>query len=148
MRCTFCGQGADEYALIHRADRNGSDMSCIPCAIEKGVYCERHHKPHIGVDGRGGKGTVCMECVDTFVGRNANTAVKVQGRLVRYLPSDQMLRMLRWATEMETAWDMQTANVLLRGVTMEAHRQRRSIEEIVDVMVATRSADIILPHAF
>ena len=148
MKCTFCDQDADEYTLVHRADRDGQEMSCIPCAITHGVYCERHHTPHSGVDGRGGKGTVCMQCVGDFVSRRANTAVKVQKRLTRELPSAESLRMLRWAHEMEDAWQMETANVLLRGVMVEAYRQRRSYDEIVDIMVATQSADIILPHAF
>lgn len=148
MKCTFCGQGADEYVLIHRADRNGQDMSCLPCAIERGVYCERHHTPHSGVDGRGGRGTVCLQCVDDFVSRRANTAVAVQDQLVRELPETEQKRMLDWAREMEGVWDMQTANVLFRGVVMEAHRSRRTYDVVVNMMISTQSADIILPHAF
>lgn len=148
MKCTFCGQGADEYVLIHRAERNGQDMSCIPCAIKHGVYCERHRTPHSGVDGRGGKGTVCMQCVDDFVSRRANTAVKVLGRLTRGLPSVESLRMLRWAHEMENAWQMETANVVLRGVMIQAYQREGTFKKVIDTMIATQSADIILPHAF
>lgn len=66
MECEICGETVADLAIIPIKQENGSliTLACIKCAKDKGMFCTRHNRPHIGFE----DGThACILCIEEEV---------------------------------------------------------------------------------
>lgn len=149
MNCVFCGQDPELIVLTWRPDGSEQVMACLECAIERGVYCTQHKKPHTGINGRGGKGTICWDCVDAATLKHVGQADFFVRRLQEFLPKSEFDRIVQWVDDMEEPWShLDRLAIILRGLLLEAHRRRATPRDVVDGMIERRSADAMLPLAY
>ncbi|TSC71564.1 MAG: hypothetical protein G01um101438_1038 [Parcubacteria group bacterium Gr01-1014_38] len=144
MECPFCHQDPDTYTLVHRLDGSGQVMACIPCAIQQGLYCEKHQVPHSGHDSGG---TVCMECIKDDLREFAGEAPHFYTQLMDSLPEVERARIREWTDDMGDIWG-EPALVVLRGLVMEARRRHVAITDVVQDVIVDNFADAILPRAY
>lgn len=150
MECVFCkNEDPDVFVLTWLPDGSEQVQACRDCAIEYGVYCVQHEKPHSGFSGHAGNGTVCQECVDAVILKHVGQAPIFLGELKEKLPPKEFGRITEWLDAMEESWThLDRQAILLRGILLEAHRRRVPAREVVGGMIAQRSANAMLPFAF
>lgn len=148
MECAFCHVDPDVVALVWRPDGSEQVLACQECAEKEGVWCPVHRKARSGMNGGGGKGTVCLDCVERDLIRQGHRADYFRHSLFRGLPSPELRRLEEWIRDMRPVWQLRPSAILLRGILLEANRRRISPDHVVAEVLWTRTANPILPLAY
>lgn len=66
MKCEICGNDPKSIVILPKRQENGSliTLSCEPCAIASGMYCEKHQRPHQGFMD---ETTACIPCIEEIL---------------------------------------------------------------------------------
>lgn len=154
MECAFCHTDfARPDEVIYLAPRpDGSESvltACWDCINAQGMYCQKHKRVFSVTNGGGGKGTLCLECVDADMLKHVERAEGFRKLLRVGLPPEEWARVEEWVRDMEEAWDhLDALAILLRGILYEAHRRRVPALRVVEDCVAAGSAETLLPLAY
>lgn len=148
VECHFCRKDSDVIVLVPLPDKEGQACSCVPCAIGQEVYCTHHGTPHVGLSGGGGLGTICLKCSDEEERRCASSAERFYRSLLGKLPLRERQRLEAWVTDMRDPWKLSAPRIVLRGIVQEGLRRHVTFERVVEEVIATQSADAILPRAY
>jgi len=144
LNCEICGADPEEIAILPIKRLGGSlnTIACIPCAVESGVYCVDHNRPHLGFED---DTSACKQCIDEEVLELGPQADLVAGRIEDALPEDQYRCLKSWA-DMSSVVSGDTPNVcIVRSVVTLSLRTGRGIRITVDEVVHTKRPDTLLP---
>lgn len=148
MECVFCHCDPDVVATVPHPETLYAVFSCVPCATEHGLYCEKHDTPHAGYSGGGGSGTICLTCFHDERTRCAPDAEDMFYELAQQLPGAEWGRVREWLNDMSDVYQEDSPVMLLRGIVGEALRRRVPPQEVVRDAIAVQSASAILPLAY
>lgn len=146
MNCAFCRIDPDLVVLVPVKEngRTTSSFSCLDCAVKKGVYCEKHDRPHTGF--HGDDSTACLSCIEEEVQATEEDRTEEIYSLIRGVLKPDELEDLEDAIEMSSACTGNGDSVsLFRFIVTRAKRLHLSPDEIVVQVLEKRSAAIILP---
>lgn len=144
MICFFCGKDDfDPVILVPTWQPDGSlaAFACLDCSKSKGLYCEKHERPHIGFDDQT---TACVICIEELVKQEGHRAHKI-ATIVRNTVGHIGRADLAEAAEvaaMLTGGDEDIA--ILRFVASRALRNVISIDEVVGCIMREQSPSFIL----
>lgn len=147
MNCEICGGEIGDVAVLLPAlkpDGSLNAMACLDCAMESSAYCVDHQRPHVGFfDG----GTACIICIEEMVRAEEDQAEAIFDRFRAGLLEEEFERLEEWADPVSSLIGCSAAVQVLRGVITKALRSGQGIEEVVVQVVASKSADLLLPPA-
>lgn len=86
MNCEYCGVDPNPVVLLNKPQPDGrlTIYSCQDCAIEAGMFCSKHQRPHLGFMD---ETSACLRCIDEQV---AAEGEKIAGALTgRLISSDK-----------------------------------------------------------
>lgn len=147
MNCRFCGHDPELIMLVparRKFDGAIEVFSCRNCAIEKGLYCVKHDKPHIGFDGD--DTTACLSCIVEEVQVRKEMAEFLYRRLFRILPDPEWMELQEAAVIASTIMGENDAVAILRFMVTKAQREKVSVENIFDRVVQAGTASMLIPQ--
>ncbi|OGZ46107.1 MAG: hypothetical protein A3C84_03225 [Candidatus Ryanbacteria bacterium RIFCSPHIGHO2_02_FULL_48_12] len=145
MICVFCKK--DPLGVIvpvPKLDGNGQDMSCIPCAVEQGLGCAQHQEAHRWFATRKG-GHACKSCIQDMVLENIAREREIFVQIISSLSPNETTRITEWLCETTGGRD---ETRVLDALCMEAMTQGRTLQEVLEEVLTTQSADLIVPLAY
>jgi hypothetical protein len=144
MNCVFCGmKNMDVIVLVPVCQLDGSlsSLACLPCSIQKGLYCEKHDRPHIGFDDGT---TACIFCIDNLVKREMYRAHELTSKICEVISNSEIVSLNQAAgISSEVTGDSKDFSVL-RFVASRAQRSKLSIDEVISKIVEKESCQFIL----
>jgi len=127
---------------IQMKDGSLCTLACEECMKKSHTYCKEHDRIHIGfVDGT----TACSECVNKLrQSFSLNQAQKIASTILGdvSVPDAEKLRETAELSMMITGWSLPIA--ILHLAVARAVRSKQSVDEVVDNISNTESADSIL----
>jgi len=122
------------------ADGNLNKMVCLDCAKNSPAYCKKHHAPHLGfMDGS----TACARCIDELVKNKTPMAESIMNRIREDLPPKEFKNLLEWADH-PLVGPRETC--VLRFLATKALRSHKTIEGVIQQIIAEQSVYSIIPH--
>jgi len=145
MKCEICGKKDPKViGVLPIQMKNGNlcTLACEECMKKSHTYCKEHDRIHIGfIDGT----TACGECVNKLrQSFSLNQAQKIASTILGDVSVSDAER-LRETAEISmtvTGWSLPIAIIHL--VATRAVRSKQSVDEVVDNISNTESADSIL----
>ncbi len=141
--CEICGEKTDTIAMLPIPREDGSliTMGCVPCAIEKGCWCETHDCPYQSF---GPRGVTCLACIELLVWEHAD-----RDYLNQVLPIVPTLREGNEDREdlsmAARAMGCSDGLAFVRWVCTAACLAGKSPDEIIRQALETKDASAILP---
>jgi hypothetical protein len=145
MKCEICGEDIGEIVVslpLKRPDGRLNTMACLSCAEKSPAYCKKHKRPHLGfIDGT----TACIYCIEEMVAENRQKEINIFSNLRKYLPIEEVDRLLKWAEASSLITGTSPRTCILRAIATKAKRSNLSIEEVLEKIIEAKSVELILP---
>ncbi len=143
--CVFCKKDPPGViVLVPKLDGSGQDMSCIPCAVERGLACQIHQAAHWWFATRKG-GHACKSCIQDMVQEHIAREREIFVQIISSLPPNETTRITEWLCETMGGRD---ETRVLDALCTEAMTQGRTLEEVLGEVFTTQSAGLIVPLAY
>lgn len=151
MYCEICKSENSPIIVVlplRQEDGQLSTMACMNCAEKSSVFCNKHGRPHLGFnDGS----TACIFCIEEVVIAKQHEIPVILTTLGTQLPQKQYQRLLDWANFVSTMGKTMGADFgptqicILRALATKAMRSQTDIEEVVAMLIKTKSVSSIIP---
>lgn len=125
--CQVCGEDPDILVLLPEARGNKAILGCIACAIELGLYCERHNGPHTGFeDGL----SACLKCIEELSAKDEEVCRELLQRLRAELSDDEREDLDEWLETVTFVTGNSSARCFMRALAGKALRLGLPVEVI------------------
>ena len=144
MRCELCGCDPDIIVILPIKKQDGclNTIACLKCSKKSGHYCEKHERPHLGFEGD--DTSACVFCIEEMVSANFNLADRIFNRLNETVSALEMERLLEAAEIAGEITGQSTSVCVLRFIATKALRLKKTINEMIGLVVQGKNVDIIL----
>lgn len=142
--CMFCKKDPDIVLLVPTENGTGQDFSCIQCATEHNLYCTMHGSAHTWFKTRR-SGHGCLSCILDMAQELTSIEKELFEVMAKLLPREEWGRVRTWLSETPYLRD---ASYLVQAIAMQAAIDRKAFSAILTEILATGSADLIVPLAF
>lgn len=141
MVCRYCKKDSGALIIVPSADE-GEPFACIPCGVERGIFCLRHEVAHTGFGQDGSH--ACLKCIESDVKKNNARAQEIWKRLSEGLPEDEFEDLAAQAGFVAGLVDEEPSLSVLRFVLTNVHRTGRGIDEVIEEVLRTQSITSIV----
>ena len=142
MNCATCPRDTSSFCLVPNQDRTGDQLVCCDCAIEQGVYCTIHERPHSYYPPLG---TACVFCIHQAIQRNARMADGIYQRIIVGLPHQEVNRIIGWSDDLDW-WDKVT--LVFESIVRLTVIRKSSIDEVIQEVITSQSANLVVPDGY
>ena len=144
MNCELCGCDPDIIVILPIKKQDGclNTIACLKCSKESGHYCEKHERPHLGFEGD--DMSACVLCIEEIVSANLHLADEIFNQLnetVSILERERLLEAAEIASEIT---GQSTSVCVLRFIATKALRLKKTINEMISLVVQSKNVEIIL----
>jgi len=138
--CEICGKDSEVIVLLPRARGNDKLTSCVSCAIELGLYCEKHQRPHTGFED---SLSACLLCINEESKKREETGEGLLQTLRPLLREGELKGLDRWLEfTMEITGDSE-GHCFVRAVVGKALRLNEPIKDVQIRIIRERSIRFI-----
>jgi hypothetical protein len=144
MKCAFCGNKDMTDIVQVPVWFPGSEdepFACLECSKAKGLFCEKHNKSYMIFDG---KTTACLFCIEELVGHEEHRAYEIVSKICSNLPAEELAKLFEAVQMAVLITGEDEGIVMLRFVASRAKRNHISVDEVVEQIVKTASANFII----
>lgn len=137
MHCELCGKEPQTFVLMPIRGKRGAleTIGCMPCAISRGVYCEKHDRPHLGFE----DGThACVVCIEHDVIANYGWVVELEDRIQQDFSEREQVEVEEYLESVSFLPDR--GRNLLRPIATLARRGGKPFREMFELVLRGRSA--------
>ncbi|HEY5601309.1 MAG TPA: hypothetical protein VIK81_04470 [Patescibacteria group bacterium] len=130
--CEICGSDPKVINIIPKHQENGSliTLACENCALDAGMYCVNHARPHMGFE----DGTsACKFCIDDDVEeRGSKLGSQFYHEVEKSSKKDEILEFVGIWDEFVTAITLESSHkVMGRALITGAMRRKITPEEMI-----------------